>query len=112
LQVAARTRGLDLRVLHASSERDFESVFANLVQLKVGGLVIGPDPLFGTRLEQLAALAIRHAVPAIYMDRQFSAAGGLMSYGASIEVLNLKTAKALGLDIPLKLHAFADEVIE
>jgi putative tryptophan/tyrosine transport system substrate-binding protein len=83
LQAAARTLGLQLYVLHASKERDFDGVFASLTQLRAGGLVIGPDTLFGTRLEQLAALARRNAVPAIYADREFAVAGGLMSYGGS-----------------------------
>jgi putative ABC transport system substrate-binding protein len=62
---------------------DFDAVFASLAQLRAGGLVIGSDPLFNSQSEQLAALAIRHAVPAIYQYRKFAAAGGLMSYGGS-----------------------------
>ena len=83
LQAAARTLGLKLHVLHASSERDFDKVFATLVRLRAGGLVISPDPFFNSRSEQLAALAVRHAVPAIFQYREFAAAGGLMSYGGS-----------------------------
>ena len=81
VQAAARTLGLELHVLNASTERDFDGVFAKLVQLRAGGLVIGGDPLFTTWTEQLAALAFRHAVPTIYQYRKFAAAGGLLSYG-------------------------------
>jgi putative ABC transport system substrate-binding protein len=81
-QGAARTLGLELHVLNASSERDFNGVFAKLDQLQVGGLVIGSDPLFSSRSGQLAALALQHAVPTIYQNPDFAAAGGLLSYGA------------------------------
>jgi putative ABC transport system substrate-binding protein len=144
LQVAARTLGLQLHVLHASTERDFDEVFATLVQLRAGALVISSDAFFGGRSEQLAALALRHAVPAIYQYREFAAAGGLMSYGGNITdalrvagvytgrilkgekpsdlpvqqfsrielIINMKTAKALGLTFPITLLGRADEVIE
>jgi putative tryptophan/tyrosine transport system substrate-binding protein len=144
LQAAARTLGLQLHVLHASTERDFDMVFATLAQLRAGALVISADPFFISRSEQLAALSLRRAVPAIYQDRPFAAAGGLISYGGSapdsyrlaggytgrilkgerpsdlpvqqstkIEFLiNMKTAKALGLTIPETLLATADEVIQ
>jgi putative tryptophan/tyrosine transport system substrate-binding protein len=69
--------------LHASTERDFDTVFATLVRLRPGALVIASDAFFLGRSEQLAALALRHAVPAIFQDREFAAAGGLMSYGGS-----------------------------
>jgi len=84
LHEAARSLGLELHILHASADRDFDAVFATLLQLRAGALVIGADPLFTSRLEQLAALTVRHAVPAVYQFREFTAAGGLMSYGGSL----------------------------
>jgi putative tryptophan/tyrosine transport system substrate-binding protein len=80
---AAHTLGLELHVLNASTERDFGAVFGKLIQLRVGGLVIAGDPFFTARQEQLAALAVRDAMPAVYQGRQFAVAGGLMSYGGS-----------------------------
>lgn len=84
LQAAARTLGLELHVLNARTERDFDGVFAKLIQLRAGGLVIGSDPFFTSRGNQLSALTIRHAVPAVYEGREFAAAGGLLSYGADV----------------------------
>jgi putative ABC transport system substrate-binding protein len=144
LQGAARTLGLEVHVLHASADHDFDKVFATLVQLRAGALVIGPDPFFITRSEQLGALAFRHAIPTICPYREFAAAGGLMSYGTNIPklfrevgvytsrilkgekpadlpvqqvvklelVINLKTAKALGLTVSNQMQLLADEVIE
>ena len=81
---AARTLGLELHILNASAESDFDAVFENLIKLRAGGLVIGTDPFFTSRSKQLAALAIRYAVPVIYQYGDFTAAGGLISYGGSI----------------------------
>jgi putative ABC transport system substrate-binding protein len=83
LQAAASTLGLRLHVLNASTERDFDAVFATLVELRADALVISTDGFFTSRSEQLAELTFRHAIPAIYSIRQFAAAGGLMSYGGS-----------------------------
>jgi putative ABC transport system substrate-binding protein len=144
LQAAARTLGLELHVLHATTEREFEPAFADLMRLRAGGLVIGTDGFLVSSSEQLAALTLRHAVPAIFQYRAFVEAGGLMSYGGSVTdsyrlsgvytgrilkgekpadlpvqqatkvelIINLKTAKALGLTVPLPLLGRADEVIE
>jgi len=141
---AARNRKLELHVLNASSERDFEGVFTEMRRLRVAGLVIGAGSLFVRNLKKLAALTVRHAVPAIYLYRDFPVAGGLMSYGSDILdtyrlagvqvarvlkgenpgelpvvqptkfelVINLKTAKTIGVAVPPALIARADEVIE
>ncbi|MFL6821208.1 MAG: ABC transporter substrate-binding protein [Xanthobacteraceae bacterium] len=84
VQVAARALGLELHVLHASTERDIDSAFSALIPLRAGALVIAPESFFNSRSEQLAALTVRHAIPAIYSYREFVAAGGLMSYGGNI----------------------------
>jgi putative ABC transport system substrate-binding protein len=144
LQRAAHTLGLQLHVVRASTEGDIDSAFATLTQHGVEALVIGPDNFFNTRSQQLATLALRYRVPAIFNDRGFAEAGGLIGYGASITeqyrlsglyvgrilagerpadlpvqqstkvelIINLKTANALGLTMPLSLLGRADEVIE
>ena len=84
VQAAARTLGVQLHILHASTEQDLDSVFARLIQLQAGALVIGSDLFFTSRSERLAKLTARHAVPSIYQFREFAATGGLMSYGGSI----------------------------
>jgi putative ABC transport system substrate-binding protein len=84
LQAAARKLGLQFHVMHASAVREFDTVFATLAQLRTDGLVIGSDPFFNSQSEQLATLAIRHSLPAIYQYREFAVAGGLMSYGGSL----------------------------
>ena len=81
-QTAARALGLELHVLNASTESEFDGAFAKVIQLRAGGLVIGPESFFTSRNEQLAALSVRHAVPAIYQSRSFVASGDLLSYGA------------------------------
>ncbi len=84
MQEAARALGLQIHILNASTEAEIDTAFAGLVQLRAGALIVGTGNFFATRREQLAALAARHRVPAIYQYRYFAAAGGLMSYGASI----------------------------
>jgi putative ABC transport system substrate-binding protein len=143
LQAATRVLGLKLHVLYASAQQDFDNVFATLDQLRPGGLVIGGESLFTSLSGELAALALRQRLPAIYQFREFAAAGGLMSYGGSLAdahrlagvytgrilkgehpadlpvqqstklelIVNMKTAKALGLTIPETLLVTADEVI-
>jgi putative tryptophan/tyrosine transport system substrate-binding protein len=84
MQEAARNLGVELRFLDARTEREFDPAFANVVQLRAGGLVIGSSGFFVAHLDQLAALAVRYAVPAVFENREFAVAGGLMSYGGSI----------------------------
>jgi putative ABC transport system substrate-binding protein len=107
LQAAARTLGLQLHVLNASTEYDFDSVFATIGQLGAGGLVIGADPYFISRIKQLAALTIRHKVPTIYQFREFAAAGGLMSYGGALtdayHLVGVYTARILKGEKPADL---------
>jgi putative tryptophan/tyrosine transport system substrate-binding protein len=83
-QLAARTLDLQLHVVHASTERDIDTAFATLIQMRARALVIGPDTFFISQSKQLAALTVRHAIPAIFQYREFPLAGGLMSYGGSL----------------------------
>jgi putative tryptophan/tyrosine transport system substrate-binding protein len=143
-QVGAQTLGLQLHVLHASTERDLDEAFRTAVQLRAGGLVISPDASFNSLSKQFGSLTLRYNMPTIYQFREFAAAGGLLSYGGDVSELNrqlgivagrilhgekpadvpvqqstkmelfinLKTAKALGITIPLALLGRANEVIE
>jgi len=144
MQEAARAKGVQLHILTAGTESEIDAAFATLVQLHAGALVVGGDPFFANRREQLATLAATRGVPAIYQSREFAEAGGLISYGLNFTaafrqvgiyggrilkgvkpddlpvqqpttfelVVNLKTAKALGLTVPPSILARVDEVIE
>jgi putative ABC transport system substrate-binding protein len=144
LQATAQTLGLQIHILHASSEPDFETAIAQLFRLRASALMIGNDPFYNGRIARIATLTLRHAVPTIYQYPEFTAAGGLMSYGGSLGdsyrlvglyaarilkgekpaelpvqqstkvelIINLKTAKALGITFPLSLLGRADEIIE
>jgi putative ABC transport system substrate-binding protein len=84
VEASSRAFGLELQVLDANTESDFDAVFAKLVQPRTGGLLIAPNPVFNTRAQQLAALALKYAVPTVHGVREFALAGGLMSYGGNI----------------------------
>jgi putative ABC transport system substrate-binding protein len=144
LQDAARSLGLKLHILPASTASEIDAAFGSLVELRAGALVVSTDPFLTNQRAQIVALAARHAMPAIYVWREYAAAGGLMSYGTDFAdayrlvgihtgkilngakpadlpvqqvvkvelVINLKTAKTLGLTVPLTLSGRADEVIE
>jgi putative tryptophan/tyrosine transport system substrate-binding protein len=144
LQKAAHLLGVQLEILNASTERDLDAAFARFVQIRANALLVTTDPFFFIRADRIAALAAHHSVPTLYFRREFTAAGGLMSYGSNAAenyrvlgdyagrilngakpgdlpvqnptkfelVINLKTAKALGLTVPPSLQYAADEVIE
>jgi putative ABC transport system substrate-binding protein len=143
-QQAAPAKGVRLHVLKASNDAEIDDAFLALVELHAGALLLGSDPFFFSRREQIVALASRQAIPAIYSVREYAAAGGLISYGTNLSalfreagvyagrilsgekpadlpvqqpttfelVVNLKTAKALGLTVPPSILARAGEVIE
>jgi ABC-type uncharacterized transport system substrate-binding protein len=144
VQAAARALGQQIHILNASTEGEIDGAFATLAQLRGGAVIIGADPLFLSQRNQIVALAARHTIPAMYFLREFTAAGGLLSYGTNLPdsyrqigiyagrilkgekpadlpvvqptkfelVINLKTAKALGLTVPLIMQMTANEVIE
>jgi putative tryptophan/tyrosine transport system substrate-binding protein len=144
VRASARTLGVQLHVVSATTDNEIDDAFASLAKLRAGGLVIGSDTFFTSRSERLASLALRYALPAVYEWREFAVAGGLISYGTDsreayrlggiytarvlkgekpadlpmqqatkVELyINLKTAKTLGIIIPLLLSGRADELIE
>jgi putative ABC transport system substrate-binding protein len=141
---AAPVIGLKVQILKAATDREIDAAFVSLLQARTGALLVGNDPFFNNRIDQLIALAARHAIPVMYPYRESVIAGGLMSYGTSMSeiyrqvglyagrilkgekpadlpvmqatkielIINLKTAKTLGLEVPAKLLAIADEAIE
>jgi putative ABC transport system substrate-binding protein len=144
LQEAARIIKQDIHILHANSEDELNQAFATVVRLQAGAIIVGSDPFFNSRRNQIVALAAHHRIPTIYEEHEFAVAGGLISYGTSLAdgyrqagvyvgrilkgdnpanlpvqqltkfelVINMKTAKALSLNVPLNLQQRADEVIE
>jgi ABC-type uncharacterized transport system substrate-binding protein len=144
IQSAARNLGREITILNASAVPDIDAAFAKLVEMRADTLLVATDPFFFDRAPQLVVLAARHAIPAVYSRREFTATGGLMSYGANANdgyrllglyaarilkgekpgdlpiqrptrfelVINLSTARALGIEIPPTLLARADEMIE
>jgi putative ABC transport system substrate-binding protein len=144
LQAYAGTLGVQLQLIYAGTDSEIEAAFSKVAQKPGGALLVNADPFFFIRRDPIAALASRHAIPAIYYDREFAVSGGLMTYGTSLPVMwgqagstvarilkgekpgdlpvaqptkfemviNLKTAKALGLSVPDRLMVLADEVIE
>jgi putative ABC transport system substrate-binding protein len=141
---AAPVIGLKVQILKAGTDREIDAAFTSLVQARTGALLVSNDVFFNSRIEQIVALAARHAIPTMYSVREFAVAGGLISYGASLTeeyrqvglytgrilkgetpidlpvqqttklglIINLKTTKALGLQVPYTLLALADEIIE
>ena len=115
-QAAASKLGLELHVLNATTEREFDGVFAKLAQLRAGGLVIGDSAYFFVQSRQLAELALRHAVPAVFVSREFVAAGGLMGYGGSLSdsyrLTGVYTARILKGDKPADLPVLQATKVE
>jgi len=144
LEDSSQALELQLHFLNASTERELETAFARLAQLRVGGLLVGSDTFFNNRAQQLAELTLKHSVPTVFQAREFTAAGGLVSYGGNVSethgqagvytgrilkgerpadlpvqqvtkielIINLRTAKSLGINVPNTLIGRADEVIE